>query len=774
VRVLILSTKGSPAVAVHPDSDKLGLWLENEADSVFDRRSLPLVRPWTAGYSPTVGLAERSARRPWKCAALASLALALVAPAHGGHPGANGMIAVTTVKAGGDGLTNEIWTIGADGLGKSRLTFNGAWDASPAFSPDGDRIAFTSRRDGNWELYVMEGDGSVPQRLTTTVAEERQPAWSPDGQRIAFVRAGDIHTIDPDGTDETNLTSSASTENDPAWSPDGTRIAFSSRRGGSPNDGIYVMDADGSDAVALYHAPESYRDSRFPAWSPTGTQIVFVWSNEAGDPGQLLVMNADGSGATQFEAVGAWPAWSPDGSRIAFAAFACEGTSTSSSEAAWSICTVAPNPASQPTAVGTERPTTVLNGGPSWSPDGTELAYSSYVPAGLNEIGLVDPELGTVSPLTDDLWSDHSPAWSPDGTRIAFVSDRAGRPHVFVMGADGTGLHQVTSGAAIDGRPSWSPDGTRIAFVSNRFGPWWVDNVFTVNADGSGLERITSRGSNFAPQWSPSGTKFVYVSDRNDTNGEHAGGLYVVAADGSSETLFRGTSVFDSTPDWAPDGRRLTFVSNRWQGGAQADGIWTMREDGTQQTRITFPTALGGGGLIYRDLSPAWSPDGTRIAFARVAMSDGTQVFSHLYVMNADGTGQALVAGGALGTPAWQPLCTIVGTAGPDRLIGTPGADVICGLGGSDVIVGGGSPDVLFGGRGKDVLRGGAGGDRLLGDSGKDSLRGGAGSDRIYVLDSVKDRIDGGIARDSGRVDARRDRVAGVESLRLSCLKRPC
>lgn len=116
-----------------------------------------------------------------------------------------------------------------------------------AWSPDGKRIVFISKRAGNAELFLLDADGGNVKQLTTSPEEENQPFWSPDGKKIGFCRSEanatstyDIWTMDADGTNVVNLTSSPGFDGDPAWSPDGKQILFVSTRGG---DGfrLYLM-----------------------------------------------------------------------------------------------------------------------------------------------------------------------------------------------------------------------------------------------------------------------------------------------------------------------------------------------------------------------------------------------------------------------------------------------------------------------------------------------------------------------------------------------------
>ena len=208
----------------------------------------------------------------------------------------------------------EIYVMGTDGSNPTRLTDNNADDGSPAWSPDGTKIAFdTDRNDGSNEIYVMAADGSSPTRLTNG-GYNFQPAWSPDGTKIAFVSYRDddyeIYVMDADGSSPTRLTNSGGYDGQPAWSPDGTKIAFYTDRDGGR---LYVMDTDGSNPTRLTN-----NRGGSPAWSPDGTRIAFASSN-AGDF-EIYVMNVDGSSVTRLtpNADASTPGWSPDGTQIAF------------------------------------------------------------------------------------------------------------------------------------------------------------------------------------------------------------------------------------------------------------------------------------------------------------------------------------------------------------------------------------------------------------------------------------------------------------------------
>jgi TolB protein len=228
-----------------------------------------------------------------------------------------------------------IYVMNADGSDQRRLTYNDAGDWAPAWSPDGTQLAFSSERDGNMEIHVMdlsdgigaratEQDPPDQQRLTYREADDWDPDWSPDGTRIVFHSEGgdggfDIWLMNTDGSDTRRLTNTAYDEIHLAWSPDGNRFAFESTRDG--NYQIYVMAADTRAPGSLdqQRLTSHVAGNRFPDWSPDGSQIAFTSKRDGNY--EIYVMNADGSNPQRltFNDAEDWdPAWSPDGTQIAF------------------------------------------------------------------------------------------------------------------------------------------------------------------------------------------------------------------------------------------------------------------------------------------------------------------------------------------------------------------------------------------------------------------------------------------------------------------------
>jgi Tol biopolymer transport system component len=206
--------------------------------------------------------------------------------------------------------------------------------------------------------------------------------------------------------------------------------------------------------------------------------------------------------------------------------------------------------------------------------------------------GLVDLTPGQQNPFDDD----RGPSWSPDGSKLAFVSHRDGASaqEIYVMNGDGTAPRRLTNdsgtGAFFNVDPAWSPDGKRIAWRKD--GRNSTDEIWVMNSDGTGQRRLTTdAGDKTAPLWSPDSAKLLYARRAA------ASQVFVVDVAGGAPRSLTPQGTVDVTPSWSPDGTRVALDRN--------DKIWVVDADGSNPRKISATTGL----------APAWSPDGTKIAF---------------------------------------------------------------------------------------------------------------------------------------------------------------
>lgn len=389
---------------------------------------------------------------------------------------------------------------------------------------------------------------------------------------------------------------------------------------------------------------------------------------------------------------------------------------------------------------------------------------------------------------------DLDPAFSPDGARIAFEGTRTGGGDIYVMNADGTGLVRLTTDPRDDAQPTWSPNGSQIAFT--RCGATDC-HIWAMTSAGANQHRITTPAGALEsdPAWSPGGH---WIAFRAILIGGHCNRVTIVHPDGTgrrtlttcSRPRLGGTQ--DFSPTWSQNGDRIAFW--RFYDATvrrRVDQIMVMRRDGSGVHAVT-PASMSAS-------DPAWSPDGTEIAFTRQVPHERDTM-----VVRPDGVDPIVVATHTR-APAWRPVaCTIWGSDTADMLAGTPGNDVICGRGGNDVIAGRGGTDIISGGQGEDtisfgwapagvrmrvglhafiggakeflsgfedvngspfgdfvrgggvanVIRGLAGGDDIIGGPGRDRLLGGSGDDTVDGRDGLPgDEVSGGPGADVCRAD---------------------
>ena len=291
---------------------------------------------------------------------------------------------------------DDVWVANADGTDLRNVSVSTYVDVAPQWSPNADRIAFESNRAGGRDVFTVSPDGTALVNLTAgNAALDQRPVWSPAGDSLAFLRDNKLWVVDATGSNARQLsTLDVYVNGGVSWSPDGTQLAFAS------GDDIYTIPVNGGQPVNLTNSPGL---DALPAWSPEGTKIAYSVQSGPGD--DIWVMNIDGTAKANLTmtpaAIEGGASWSPDGTQIVF---------TSDRDAlggeVYRVAIVAPG--------AHQRLTTTADGeaAPAWSPAGDEIAYVS-VGVASTTIVVVTPSGSNPVPLTLSNASMVPPSWAP-------------------------------------------------------------------------------------------------------------------------------------------------------------------------------------------------------------------------------------------------------------------------------------------------------------------------------------------------------------------------
>ncbi len=469
--------------------------------------------------------------------------------------------------------------------------------STPAFSPDGNQVAFAAYEgQPGVGIYMTLVGGEKSLRLTNNPTD-CCPTWSPDGRQIAFVRRSESATdmgfyiISALGGMEHRVYSgplNTRTEcNRVDWSPDGKSVLFSEPGADGVRARISLLSLADSTVRPLTSPPEQEIDCE-PAFSPDGMNVAFVRGSAGGNLGDLFVMRISGGDPKPLTSsnTGGTPAWTPDGTEIVFS------SAMGGLRSLWRI----------PVSGGTPRPVAgagELAFSPSIARKGNQLVYSHIVmTAALWRLNLKDEKhsLGPPVRVFSARGFIRRPNFSPDAKKVVFESNRMGYSDIWYCESDGSDCTQLTSLHGTSGTARWSPDGLHIVFESRS--PFFYD-VYVADEPG-GQNRVVPTfpgADNGAPNWSRDGQWIYFYSD----HGKGPMQLWKMPLKGGRPIpVTKNGGVYGIESD---DGRFLYYSK------IAQTGVWKMPLDGGEETHVSdqpvgwYNWALTRSGMYFLNIS---------------------------------------------------------------------------------------------------------------------------------------------------------------------------
>lgn len=465
------------------------------------------------------------------------------------------------------------------------LTTYVGWEIHPSFSPDGNQVAFAwnGAKGDNFDIYIKLIGTETLIRLTSDPAADFSPSWSPDGRYIAFLRAISdkklgVFLVSSIGGPERKLTETNGAEAGSgwagtpglSWSPDSKWIAMKDRNPNDSEDGIYLFSMDTGEKRKLTHPPPGSADGS-PAFSMDGRSLAFTRTMTLA-VSELFLIHLSKRLTPQDEprqltSERKWitsAAWTPSGRELIFS------LGSQNIQELWRV-SVSGSRTPRRLAFAGEQ-----GGFPAISRSGNRLAYSRHtLQRDIWRVDLSSPRdktEGRVN-LISSTHDQFSPQYSPNSKKIAFISERTGRPEVWICRSDGSDAVQLTFfGATMTGSPRWSPDGEQIVFDSNVEGHF---DVYIIDAAGGHPKRLTAHsGDHGVASWSTDGRSIYFVSNRT-----HSWQIWKMpSVGGVAVQLTRngGYVAFESA-----DGAFVYYTTHLWEGS-----LWRIPAAGGKETKI--------------------------------------------------------------------------------------------------------------------------------------------------------------------------------------------